>query len=209
VRPGAYRLEAARQGYRFPSEYLKGQKEDGELLDIYHGEMITVQEESTIAVNIPLDPLVKEETPRIILIKRALRKFQHALGLTSVIITIAALTILPTWWMAGLLVLQVTVYLLFRRLAMPKKPKGWGIIYDAKSRKPVGATIVRIFDKKFNKLLETQVSDSRGNYGFFAQKNVYFITAEKKGFKKFKSDDVDLTQKDVTVVDKHIKLEGE
>ncbi len=209
VRPGAYRLEAAKTGYRFPSEYLKGQKQDGELVDIYHGETITVEEESNIAVNIPLDPLTKEETPRSVYFKRALRKIQHALALTSIIITVAALSIAPTWWMAGLLAIQIVTYLLFRRLALPKKPKGWGIVYDAASRKPVGATIVRIFDKKFNKLLETQVTDSHGNYGFFAQKNVYFITAERKGYKRYQSEDIDLTQKEVTVVDKHIKMESE
>lgn len=209
VRPGAYRLEAARTGYRFPSEYLKDQKEDGELVDIYHGEIITVEEESNVAVNIPLDPLVKEETPKSLYIKRAMRKLQHALAMSSIIITIAALTISPTWWMAGLLALQIATYLLFRRLALPKKPKGWGIVYDSKTRKPIGSTIVRIFDKKFNKLLETQMTDSRGNYGFFAQKNVYFITAERKGYKRYRSDDVDLTQKDVTVVDKHIRMEEE
>lgn len=209
VRPGQYRIEAVKQGYAFPSEYLKGQSQDGEFVDVYHGEVINVQEETNIALNIPLDPSQKEETPRSIIIKKYLRKFQHLLGLSSVLIMAVALVISPSWWMAGLFGAQILVYLLFRRLALPKKPKGWGIIYEAKTRKPIGTTVVRIFDKKFNKLLETQVTDGHGNYGFFAQKNVYFITAEKKGYKKYRSEDVDLTQKDVTVVDHHIGLDQE
>ena len=40
-------------------------------------------------------------------------------------------------------------------------------------------------------------------------RHVNFMTAEKKGYQKYQSDDIDLSQKDVTVVDKHIKLESE
>jgi hypothetical protein len=207
VRPGQYRLEAAKTGYVFPTVYLKDQKEDGDMIDVYHGEIINVEEEMSLAVNIPLDPLTKEDTPRSVYIKRWLRRLQHFLSVVSVFVTFGALIISPSWFLLGLLAVQILTYILFRRLAVPKKPKGWGIVYDDKSRKPLSSAIVRIFDKKFNKLLETQVTDSRGNYGFFAHKNVYFITAEKAGYKKYKSEDIDLTKQDATVVDKHIPIE--
>lgn len=207
VRPGQYRIEAAKTGYVFPSVYLKDQKEDGSMLDLYHGEIINVDEETNLALNIPLDPLTKEETPRSVAIKRWLRRLQHLLSIVSVIVTAVALIISPSWLLLALLIVQLLTYFLFRRLALPKKPKGWGIVYDDKSRKPLGSVIVRIFDKKFNKLLETQVTDSRGNYGFFAQKNVYFITAEKPGYEKYKSDDIDLSKQETAVVDKHISIQ--
>lgn len=209
VRPGQYRMEAAKTGYVFPSVYLKDQKEDGDMVDVYHGEIINVEEETSIAVNIPLDPLTKEDTPRSVFVKLWLRRLQHFLSAISVFVTAIALAISPSWFLLGLLIVQILTYFLFRRLALPKKPKGWGIVYDDKSRRPLSSVIVRIFDKKFNKLLETQVTDTRGNYGFFAQKNVYFITAEKAGYKKFKSDDIDLTKADTSVVDKHIPIEKE
>jgi hypothetical protein len=209
VRAGQYRLEAVKAGYAFPSEYLKGQTEDGELIDIYHGEIVNVEEETNLALNIPLDPQVKEETPREVLLKRWLRRLQHLVGAVGVFVTAVALAISPSWLMLGLLVVQMLTYLLFRRLALPKKPKSWGIVYDEKTRKPLGASIVRIFDKKFNKLLETQVTDSRGNYGFFASKSVYFVTTDKAGYKKYKSEDIDLTKQDTSLVDKHIPIEKE
>jgi chitodextrinase len=209
VRPGQYRLEAIKKGFTFPSQYLKGQTEDGDLLDLYHGEIVNVEEETNLALNIPLDPQVKEETPRKVLLKRWLRRFQNFLGAIGVLVTAVALAISPGWLMLGLLFVQILTYFVFRRLALPKKPKSWGIVYDAKTRKPLGASIVRIFDKKFNKLLETQVTDSRGNYGFFAGKNVYFVTTDKAGYKKYKSDDIDLTKQETELVDKHIPIEKE
>lgn len=206
VKPGMYRIEVVKPGFVYPTALLKNEREDVDYLDLYHGETIEVKQESNIAVNIPVDPIVKEETPRVILFKRFMRTLQHAVSLISVVVTFVALLIAPSWLMLGLLVLQIVTYFLFRRLALPKKPKGWGIIYDSKTRKPLGTSVVRIFDKKFNKLLETQVTDSKGQYGFFASKSRYFITAEKPGFEKYHSEDLDLTNVKEAVIDKHIPM---
>jgi hypothetical protein len=209
VRPGDYRLEAAKQGYSFPSAYLKDEKTDGEFLDIYHGEVIHVDEESTIAVNIPMDPQVREETPKQVLFKHRLRQLQAFLGVISPFIALAVFAISPSWLTFWLFVIQIVTYVLFRRLARPKPPQGWGIVYEGGTSHPLGQVVVRIFDRKFNKLLETQVTDARGNYGFFAKKSVYFVTADKSGFSHYKSEDIDLTKKEGGAVDEHIRLQKE
>ncbi len=209
VRPGQYRLEATRQGYRYPSAYMKGVTEDGEYLDVYQGQIVSVEEESSITVNIPLDPDVKEQPSRTVIFKHWLRRFQSFVSSISVFVTLGALIISPSLLMLGMLIGQILVYLLFHRLAAAGKPKGWGIVYDAGTRRPIGQTVVRIFDKKFNKLLETQVTDRRGSYGFFAQKNVYFMTADKPGYSKYKSEDIDLAKQDSKTIDRHIKLDPE
>jgi len=105
-----------------------------------------------------------------------------------------------------LLLAQIGVYILFRRLAVPVKPKSWGISIDGKTKKPISNVVVRIFDKKFNKLLETQVTDRNGKYGFFVRRNVYYITAEKPGDQKFISPEIDLSTKDEAIVDQNIVL---
>lgn len=207
VKPGSYRIEVVKTGYVFPTQYLRDQKEDVDYLDLYHGEVIEVKEETNIAPNVPVDPLVKEEVPRKVVFKMWLRKFQHVLAISGVIISAIALLIAPSLLLGGLLVLQILTYLLFRRLAKAKKPKEWGIVYDRKTRRPVGRVIVRIFDKKFNKLLETQVTDTRGRYGFFAGKNVYFLTAESKDYAKYRSEDIDLSKKEQALIDQHIPLQ--
>lgn len=206
VKPGTYRIEVARSGYTYPSVYLAKDREDGEFLDVYHGEVISVKEETTIGVNVPLDPAVKEATPRQVFYKKALRQFQHAFSLVSLVLTAVVLVVSPSWLMFGMLVFQIFTYLLFRRLAMPHKPKSWGIVYDKSTKKPVAQAIVRIFDAKFGKVLETQVTDDRGRYGFVVGKNVYFMTVDGRGYETLKTSELDMRQSQESVVHESLGL---
>ena len=52
--------------------------------------------------------------------------------------------------------------------------------------------VVRIFEGRFNKLLEAQVTDERGRYHFRVGGNVYYVTVTKPGFQKTQSEPVDL-----------------
>jgi hypothetical protein len=74
------------------------------------------------------------------------------------------------------------VLLLVLRLAKAKRPKGWGIVYDEKTQKPVGNTVIRMFEPKYNKLVETTLSDSLGRYSFLLGPNEYFVTYSKPGY---------------------------
>jgi hypothetical protein len=88
---------------------------------------------------------------------------------------------------------------------MPEKPKKLGKVFDAITNKPLPRAVVRIFDAKFNKLLETQITDSRGRYGFLVGKNIFYLTGEAKGYDANKMPDMDLT-KGEGVIDKEIPL---
>jgi len=187
---------------------LKTAKEDGELLDLYHGEKIEVKDDGTIlAVNIPLDPVIEDRPNKRILWRHALRRAQYGIAIFGPLVSLFAFIVDPQPLTGGLLIFQVLSYLLFLRLAKPRRPKGWGIVYDKKTRFPLNRVIIRIFDKKFNKLLETQVTGPNGTYGFFAKKSTFFLTVEKPGFKDYRSQDIDLSNKEATVIDKHIPLE--
>ena len=78
------------------------------------------------------------------------------------------------------------------RLAVPQKPKSWGIIYDEKTHKPLARTAARIFDQQYNKLLETQVTDKTGRYSFLVGRNKYYVSYEKDGYEKKQSETIDL-----------------
>ena len=103
-------------------------------------------------------------------------------------------------------VVQVGMFFLFRRLAIPPKPKNWGIVYDGTSRKPLSKAVVRVFDKKYNKLLETQVTDRDGKYAFFAGKNIYYVTADVPGYDRFVSGDIDLRKESLGVIREPLAL---
>lgn len=207
VKPGTYRIEIAKPNFIFPSEHLKGRKNDVDYLDVYTGGEVIVTEKGMLSLNIPVDPIVPEETPKRVLFKRALRKLQHAIAISGVIISLIAFIVTPTVPMALFVVSQVFIYMLFRRLSIPEKAKSWGSVFDIGSKKPVNQAIVRIYDSKFNKLLETQVTDGNGRYGFLVGKNVYYLTGSAKGYDFNKTGNIDLSRVEEGVIKQDIGLE--
>jgi hypothetical protein len=206
VPSGSYRIEATKSGFTFPSIYLQNDQQDGDYTDVYHGERIEVRKDAAIRVNIPLDPEVKEELPKKIILKKILRKMQSVLGVLGVIGSLVALISVPTFAMAAFFASQVVLYALFHRLGAPSAPKDWGIVYEKGGKKALERTVVRIFNKRFNKLLETQVTDRNGKFGFYADKDVYYVTAERPGYEKYQSSDFDLSKGEEKVVSQDIFL---
>lgn len=206
IKPEEYRLEVVKPGFVFPSNYLKGVREDVEYTDLYHGELLSLAEDDVAARNIPVDPVVPTETPKDIAWKKTRRAIQQNIALVTVLAAMVTFVIAPSVQVAALLLAQVGVYLLVRRLAAPMKAKEWGIVFDEVSRAPLAKAVVRIFDKKFNKLLETQVTDSNGKYGFFVRRNTYYMTVEREGYETHRSSDIDLTMTDASIVDQNVGL---
>ncbi len=204
--PGQYRVQVLKPNYTYPSAYLKAEKEDGDFLDLYHGEIITAKDGALLTPNIPIDPIVRELPPAKIIWQGRLRRAQSLVGVVGTAVSVGAFAIAPSVVTGGLFGVQLVSYFLFRRLALPPKLKDWGIAYDMGSKQPLERAIIRVFDKKFNKLLETQITDQKGKYGFFAGKGLYYITAEKIGYDKFVSQDIDLRQAKETIIDQKVGL---
>ena len=100
----------------------------------------------------------------------------------GVILSVGVFIISPSIFAGSMIGVQFVVMLLVLRLAKPKKPKGWGVIYDEKTHRPVGNAIIRIFEPKYNKLVETALSDSLGRYSFLLGPNEYYATYNKPGY---------------------------
>jgi len=183
AKPGLYKIEVRKPGFIFPTVHLRDSQEDFQYIDIYHGEIIKVSEASRqITANIPLDPVAAAEKPKKLIIRSYLRRAQKFIASLSVLVAFALLIINPSWFMLGYFIVQLLILALFWRLARPPKPKGWGIVYDKKNKKPIANAIVRVFDSQFNKLLETQVTDPQGKYSFLVGNNQYYTTYEKPGY---------------------------
>lgn len=206
AQPGEYLVEVIKPNVIYPSKLLQHEHIDTDFVDLYHGESIQVKNASVLTMNIPVDPVERVETPHMVLRKQVLRKIQNYAGLVGIGASIFVWAVSPTWMMVGFIVLQAMFYLLFRRLALPPKPKDWGIIYEDTTRKTLEHVIVRIFDKKYNKLLETQVTDSHGRYGFVVGKNTYYVVADKTGYERYRSSDLDLTKEAYGTIDYKISL---
>jgi hypothetical protein len=91
----------------------------------------------------------------------------------------------PTPLMLALVVVQFGLYWLFLALARPHKPKTFGRVRTMLGR-PISLAVVRLFEPKYHKLLESQITDIRGRYGFLVRKGEYEITVEKKGYETWK-----------------------
>lgn len=187
VQPGMYRLTVTKAGFQFPSEYLKDEKVDGPYLDIYHGEVIEVTEKNAvITANIPMDPSQAQayHAPASVLRRKWLRAWQQVISVVGIIAATIFAILRPSAFSITMVVIQIAVYLLVRRLARPQKPVSWGIVYDKETGRPLSRVVARIFETKYNKLLETQVTDNKGRYAFILGPNQYYATFEKEGFKQ-------------------------
>lgn len=203
--PGKYRISVYKSGLVFPSAVLKNYKEDVEKVDLYHGEIIDVSEADTqIAANIPLDPIGATKTPFSLFFHKFQQRLYIAMSLVGFLATLFTLYLAPRWYVWLLLGVHVSAFLLFLRLTKVKKPKGWGIVYDAKSKKPIGRVIARLFDSQFNKLVDTKLTDRKGRYSFLVGGNKYYVTYDCKGYEHNETDVIDLTKDKSGVVAKDV-----
>lgn len=185
VQPGLYRMTVTKVGFTFASEYLAKVKDDGLFLDVYHGEAIRVADnDAVITANIPVDPSQATgiEVSKKVLRERRLRTLQQVVAISGLILSLVVVILRPSWLTAAIFVFQVVVYFLVRRLATPRKPKSWGIVYDKETRRPLSNVVVRVFEPKYNKLLETMVTDSKGRYTAMLGPNEYYSVYEHAGY---------------------------
>ena len=195
--PGEYYLMVTKPKFDFPTALLKDKREDGKYLDLYHGETVMVTDKRiAVTANIPLDPKEDVRPATKIIFQYYLRKLQYAVSFSAVPVAAVSMVISPSAFTFTLFGFHCLLYILFRRLGYQRPPKSWGIVYDKGNSKPLAHAITRIFDKQYNKLLETRVADAKGRYAFLVDNNVYYLTADKGGYKTAKSFDIDLISKD-------------
>ena len=195
--PGRYYLTVTKPKFSFPSQYLKTAKEDAKYLDLYHGQTVEVTgEKASLTLNIPIDPAVQEKPVGKVIFQHYLRKVQYIAAFSAVPLAAVSMVINPGALTFALFGFHCLLYVLFRRLGYQKPPKSWGIIYDKDSRKPLALAVTRIYDKGYNKLLESRVTDAKGRYSFLVNNNVYYVSAEKLGYKQTRTEDIDLVSKD-------------
>ncbi len=207
VNPGSYRLEVFKEKMVFPSVLLRGYTTDGKKADIYHGEQVLIKEKDPIiTANIPLDPSGENKTPRRLVWEKIGKKVQVAMSWFGLAVTAVSLYISPKWYVGALLVGHILMFFVFRRLALPPKPKSWGIVYDAKSRTPVSRAVARLFSSQFNKLVSTQITDSKGRYYFLAGDNRYYVTYDHKEYQPAKTTVIDLSGKEVATIGSNVGL---
>lgn len=192
---GRYRVEASKPGYTFPSALTRGMRDDGPFPYLYHGQEIEIGPNGALVTpNIPLDPPLVSESDADIRRKMTRRRLRRSFSEWSLIAGALACAITPTLFVAFLFVLQLLSYFLFRRLAAISESRRWGIVFDQATRKPVPYAIARVFEARFNKMLDSQATDSSGRYHFRVGGNVYYLTVSKDGYHRTETAPIDLSK---------------
>jgi hypothetical protein len=170
-------------------------RDDGPFPYLYHGQEIEIGPDGALVTpNIPLDPPLVSESDADIRRKMTRRRLRRSFSEWSLIAGALACAITPTLFVAFLFVLQLLSYFLFRRLAAISESRRWGIVFDQTTRKPVPYAIARVFEARFNKMLESQATDGSGRYHFRVGGNVYYLTVSKDGYHRTETAPIDLSK---------------
>ncbi|MDD5732044.1 MAG: fibronectin type III domain-containing protein [Patescibacteria group bacterium] len=81
-----------------------------------------------------------------------------------------------------LAILRHLIALLLQFLGIKKKNKNWGMVYDSNTKEPMALCIVRLFDAKTGRLVQTAVTDGKGRFGLFPAIGDYYMTVTKPLF---------------------------
>jgi len=130
----------------------------------------------------PIDEKEKEyqRIKKESLIKKALR----ALAYLAPILGFINLLISPSRWTLSLLILQILMLLVFRYFIekiLPYKQR-LGRVFDIDTNKNISQSLVYLFEPQFGKLIQTQIADNNGLYGFLIGNQKYYLVAEKPGY---------------------------
>ncbi len=193
---GRYRIEVRKPKFSFPVPALEGRREDGPFTALYHGEIIEVAGAPMyLTPSIPLDPEEDRRTPDAVDRARVKQVVHSVVSLAGTGVALISLVIQPSWIVAGALALHGGATYLFRRLAKRHTANDWGVVQKAGDKKqPLQKAIVRLFDAQYNKLLETQVTTADGKYAFLVGPNAFYVTYEKQGFEKKKTERIAITK---------------
>lgn len=193
VPKGRYRLEVAKPGYRFPSKFASEEGESARFGKPYVGEILAFEQEGAVTVATPLDPIVRDDEADDSVARRVFwRKARAAFSWSGLILGVASFALAPSVLTGGLVVFEMVSYQLFRTLQVGTAPARWGVVYEEGTVTPVKGAIVRIFALPYHKLLEAQVTDGHGRYGFRVGPGSYYVTVTKNGYVKTETDPVDL-----------------
>jgi hypothetical protein len=186
--PGEYMVDVTKPGFTFPSAFVKARKISRTYDNVLPSSRIKIKDYGIVTKNIALDPTEGKKKRSnvfktgIVLGDNLQLAIAYASPFVAGLYPYLIRTSIAPWIVYG-----AYVVLLVYRLThfTPAKPP-FGIIADAKTGKPLGRVVVRLFDGKFNKLLKTEKTSEKGRYAFLVNRGAYYMTLQKEGYKKMR-----------------------
>ncbi|MFH1145608.1 MAG: carboxypeptidase-like regulatory domain-containing protein [bacterium] len=198
VGPGHYKLVVRKEGLDYPSS-LAGQ-------DYMGGEIIITGDRAVIDKHIPLDPSValSQSSSVQLLAINAKRNLKRLLVTSSAFIMLGSFVIRPTWGMFWLLVFQLLLQHITMSLQRKSSLQQFGSVEDAVKSLFIPKAVVRIMEPTYGRMLEFQVTDSLGRYGFLVGEKAkqYQLLVEKDGYETLMTPVKELAKGQSVVVDR-------
>lgn len=178
---GEYFLSVGKPGYSFPSKRVTKNNNRSVYENILPSPHINVQDFGAMTKNIPLDPQ-NGGAPAWWRGWSLGKRAQEAVAVLSPFAALGA-----ALWRNDVLtwaIFAIFAYATLRRVFSLKAPEPpFGTVSDLETKKPLANVVVRIFETRFNKLLESQVTLAKGRYAFIVNRGAYMIMVQKPGYR--------------------------
>ncbi|MFA5935674.1 MAG: carboxypeptidase-like regulatory domain-containing protein [Patescibacteria group bacterium] len=179
---GDFTIDVRKADFTYPSKYLGDPHHTFVYDNILSTGRIIINDYGMITKNIPIDPASGKRRASLIPHFTLGKRTQYALaGLGPIVALAFAMWRMSIWtW----IIFALFMVVLFKRLFSfkPADPP-FGTIFDAETKKPVANAIVRVFDAKSNKVLETQITSPKGRYAFIVRTGAYYVLVKHEGYK--------------------------
>lgn len=182
ARPGEYVVEVVKDGFVFPSRYLKQRSSMYD--NVLPAARVVIKDYGIITKNIPLDPTdAAGKQSRVFRWHFRLSgtaQYVLAYGSPFVLVVFPMMReSLVAWALFWIYVAVIS----FRMFTYNPPQPSFGTVTNAATHEPIPRAVVRIFSTKFDKLMETQVTGPRGRYAFVVRPGSYYITVSKSGYR--------------------------
>lgn len=165
---------------------------------VYSGGKIIVPAGSDpLAITIPLKPTIEPELSESFIARWRLTVGKYSNNIFWILFLIAMtfnLVLLFFAFRSSYIAIQVLYVLLGAAFALttPSALKTHGLVRDAVEHTPVDLAVVRLFTDKSHKLVQTQVSNSKGQFRLNPSQGTYTLSVTKSGFAPYARDNVDV-----------------
>ncbi len=196
--PGTYTISVIKDSYVFPTNIFAKygiaaiDKSSSRISSHYVGQSITVTSDNNlINLDIPVDPHSKKATLLIrakIFLSDLFEIVTSGLSyiflpsiITGSLVSVFAAVILPTHrniTICLVYIIMVAIYV----ISHLSKIRKFSIVYDSKDKKPIPEAVVSVFDKNYDTLKETRITDKFGRFSISVPKGNYRFKVEREGF---------------------------
>ncbi len=177
-KPGEYKITVSGPGFRFPSNIVAGTT-DGFRKNIYKGDLyVTSADRQSVKLSIPLDPV--SVTGRVLSLRRIVSFVMSFLVLINPFllfggVVASLLFYLSAGGLLNIVFFFINVLLFFLQVYLrSQEASKWGSVKDQQGKVLKGVE-VGLYDTKYNKLIDSRITDNEGRFQFIVPGGRYLI----------------------------------